>query len=154
MLAIDEKSKGTINPELDFTRVWAAIQLPDFNMNAMIASQQKNIDAINIANKAFVEGWHGLAKKQSELWQVAVGETNIMMQEVAAAKEPTEKIFMQAAFAQTAVENSYSNACEAQEITTSMANKAVNIYSTRWTECLDEVADYAVKPHPTTATGR
>ena len=150
-MAANGKTNGAMFPEWDFTKVWADMKMPEFNVDAMVAAQQKNIEAMNLANKTVVDSWQGFAKKQAELWQAAVEDTGVLAQDVASAKEPTDKVAKQAAFAKAAFENSLSTAREAQEIAANTANKTVDIVSKRWAEGLDEVVSYVEKTAPKTA---
>ena len=147
-MATNGKTNGAMFPEWDFTRVWADLKMPEFNVDAMVAAQQKNIEAMSLANKTVVDSWQGFAKKQAELWQAAVEDTGVLAQDVASAKEPTDKVAKQAAFAKAAFENSLSTAREAQEIAATTANKTVDIVSKRWTEGLDEVVSYVEMTTP------
>ncbi len=147
-MAANGKTNGAMFPEWDFTKVWADMKMPEFNVDAMVAAQQKNMEALNLANKTVVESWQGFAKKQAELWQAALEDTGVLAQDVAATKEPTDKVAKQAAFAKTAFENSLSSAREAQEIAAKSANMAVDIVSKRMVEGLDEVVSYVEKTAP------
>ena len=113
--------------------------MPEFNVDALVAAQQKNIEAMNLANKTVVENWQGFVRKQAELWQTAVEYTGVFAQVVASANEPTEKVVKQAAFAKAAFANSLSTAREAQEIAAKTTNKTVDIVSKRWADGIDEV---------------
>ena len=150
-MAANGKTNGAMFPEWDFTRVWADLKMPEFNVDAMVVAQQKNIEAMNLANKTVVDSWQGFAKKQAELWQAAVEDTGVLAQDVASAKEPTDKVAKQAAFAKAAFENSLSTAREAQEIAANTANKTADIVSKRWAEGLDEVVSYVEKTAPKAA---
>jgi phasin family protein len=151
MMAANGKTNGAMFPEWDFTKVWADMKMPEFNVDAMVVAQQKNIEAMNLANKTVVDSWQGFAKKQAELWQAAVEDTGVLAQDVASAKEPTDKVAKQAAFAKAAFENSLSTAREAQEIAANTANKTADIVSKRWAEGLDEVVSYVEKTAPKAA---
>ena len=153
-MATNGKTNGAMFPEWDFTKVWADMKMPEFNVDAMVAAQQKNIEAMNLANKAVVESWQGFAKKQAELWQGAMEDTGVLAQDVASAKEPTDKMAKQAAFAKTAFENGMSNARAAQEMAAKTANKTVDIVSKRWAEGLDEVVSYVEKTAPKAAAAK
>jgi len=150
-MAANGKTNGAMFPEWDFTKVWADMKMPEFNVDAMVVAQQKNIEAMNLANKTVVDSWQGFAKKQAELWQAAVEDTGVLAQDVASAKEPTDKVAKQAAFAKAAFENSLSTAREAQEIAANTANKTADIVSKRWAEGLDEVVSYVEKTAPKAA---
>ena len=72
-------------PEWDFSKAWADMKVPNVDVDALIAAQHKNIEAVNMASKAVVDGWQAFAKKQAELWQAAVEDTGALAQGVAAA---------------------------------------------------------------------
>lgn len=113
-MAANGKTNGAMFPEWDISNVWAdmkmpvfgAMKMPEFNVDAMVAAQQKNIETMNLANKTVVESWQAFTKMQANLWQVAVEDTGALAQDVASAKEPTDKIAKQAAFAKAAFESS------------------------------------------------
>jgi phasin family protein len=169
-LAANGKTTGTMFPEWDITKIWGEFKVPDFsdfkmpefsnfkmpamNVDVLVEAQQKNIEAFNLANKAAVEGWQAFAKKQVELWQAAIEETGAMAQDVVSAKEPTDKLAKQAAFAKTAFENGISNAREAQAMASKTANKTVDIVSKRWAEGIDEVMACVEKAAPKAAASK
>ena len=142
------KMNGAMFPDFDFTKVWAEMKMPEFNVDALIAAQQKNIEAMNMANKAAVDGWQAFAKKQAELWQTAVEDAGMFAQDVSSAKEPSDKVAKQAAFAKTAFEASLANARESQEMASKAANKTVEIVSKRFAEGLDEMVNFVEKAAP------
>jgi len=147
-MAANGKTNGTMFPEWDFSKVWADMKMPEFDVDALIAVQQKNIEAMNMANKAAVDGWQAFAKKQAELWQAAVKDTGALAQDVAAAKEPADKIAKQAAFAKSSIEAGISNAREAQELAAKATNKTVDIVSKRWVESVEEAVAMVGKVTP------
>lgn len=67
-MAANEKTNGAMFPEWDFTKIWADMKMPEFNVDAMVAAQQNNMETINLANKTVVDSWQGFAKKQAALW--------------------------------------------------------------------------------------
>jgi phasin family protein len=147
-MAANGKTNGTMFPEWDFSKVWADMKMPEFDVDALIAVQQKNIEAMNMANKVAVDGWQAFAKKQAELWQAAVEDTGALAQDVAAAKEPADKIAKQAAFAKSSIEAGISNAREAQELAAKATNKTVDIVSKRWVESVEEAVAMVGKVTP------
>jgi len=158
-MAANGKTNGAMFPDWDFSNVWAdmkmpefgAMKMPEFNVDAMVAAQQKNIETMNLAHKTVVESWQAFAKMQANLWQVAVEDTGALAQDVASAKEPTDKIAKQAAFAKAAFESSVSSARESQDLAAKAANKTVDIVSKRWAEGFEEVASYVEKTAPKAA---
>ena len=147
-MANNEKNNGAMFPEWDFSKAWAEMKVPNFDVDALIAAQHKNIEAVNMASKAVVDGWQAFAKKLAELWQAAVEDTGALAQGVAAAKEPVEKIARQAAFAKSSIEVGISNVREAQEMAAKATNKTVDIVSKRWVESVEEAVAMAGEATP------
>ena len=153
-MATDGKTNGAIYSQWDFSKVWADVKIPDFNVDVLIAAQQKNIEAMSLANKAAIEGWQVFAKKQAELWQSAVEDTGALAQDVASAKEPADKLAKQTDFAKSVMKSGLANAREAQELATKTANKTVNIVSKRLVEGMDEVVSYVETVQPKAAAAK
>ena len=153
-MATNRNTNGAIFPEWDFSKVWADVKIPELNVDALIAAQQKNIEAMNMANKTAVDGWQAFAKKQAELWQTAVEDTGALAQDVAAAKEPADKIAKQAEFAKSSIEAGISNAREAQEMAAKTTNKTVDIVSKRWVESVEEAVAMVGKAVPKAASSK
>jgi len=141
-MATDGKTNGAIYSQWDFSKVWADVKMPEFNFDVMIAAQQKNIETMNLANRAAVEGWQAFAKKQAELWRHAVEDTGALAKGVAFAKEPTDNLAKQADFAKSAMKTGLANAREAQELAAKTTNITVDIVSKRLVEGMDEVVSY------------
>ena len=153
-MATNRNTNGAIFPEWDFSKVWADVKIPDFNVDVLIAAQQKNIEAMSLASKAAIEGWQVFAKKQAELWQSAVEDTGALAQDVASAKEPADKLAKQTDFAKSVMKSGLANAREAQELATKTANKTVNIVSKRLVEGMDEVVSYVETVQPKAAAAK
>ena len=153
-MAANGKSNGAMFSEWDFSKVWADVKMPEFDVDALITAQQKNIEAMNMANKTAVDGWQAFAKKQAELWQTAVEDTGALAQDVAAAKEPADKIAKQAEFAKSSIEAGISNAREAQEMAAKTTNKTVDIVSKRWVESVEEAVAIVGKAAPKAAASK
>ena len=153
-MATNRNTNGAIFPEWDFSKVWADVKIPDFNVDVLIAAQQKNIEAMSLANKAAIEGWQVFAKKQAELWQSAVEDTGALAQDVASAKEPADRLAKQTDFAKSVMKSGLANAREAQELATKTANKTVNIVSKRLVEGMDEVVSYVETVQPKAAAAK
>ena len=129
---------GENHPGWDFAKLWSNLRLPDLDVTDVITAQKKNIDAINLANKAAVEGWQAITKKQASLWQSTLERGGMVAQDVAAAQGTSDKLAMQAAFATSSIEEGISNVRDAHELVAKTTNKAMDIVSKRIIEGLEE----------------
>lgn len=134
----EEKIKNGSRPEWDLTKIWGNLTLPELNIASVVSAQQKNIDAINMVNKITVEGWQAVTKQQTALWQSAVEQSGAVVQDVAAARKPADKLAMQAAFATSSIEASISNVRDVHEFAAKTTNKTVDIVSKRLIESIEE----------------
>ena len=101
-MAAKGKTNRSSFPAWDATKIWTNLNWSNFDVASLIKAQQKNVEAINMVNKVAVEGWQAITKKQTAIWQSALEQNRIMVQGVAAAHEPSDKLAMQAAFAHLA----------------------------------------------------
>lgn len=138
MLAAREKTDGSSIPAWDATKIWANLNWSNLNVTSLVKAQQKNIEAINMVNKVAVEGWQAITKKQTAIWQSAVEKNRIMVQDVAAINDPSDKLAMQAAFATSSIQAGISNVRDTHEFATKTTHKTVDIVSKRLIETIEE----------------
>ncbi len=138
-MAATQKTESAPFPQ--FAKIWSDFKVPD--ADAVIAAQQKNIQAFNRANKTAIEGWQAVAEKQVSLWQATAEKTGAMVQDVMTEQEPAAKFGKQAAFAKAVFADGLSSAREAQATVSKATSEAVEIVSKRWSEGLGEIASYA-----------
>ena len=137
-MAAKGKTNRSSFPAWDATKIWTNPNWSNLDVASVIKAQQKNVEAINMVNKVAVEGWQAIAKKQTAIWQSALEQNRIMVQGVAAAHEPSDKLAMQAAFATSSIQAGISNAHDAHEFATKTTHKAMDIVSKRLIETIEE----------------
>jgi len=54
--------------------MFAAVKMPVFDVEAVLATQQKNVDAMIEANKVVVAGYQDVFKRQMELYETALAD--------------------------------------------------------------------------------
>ena len=125
----------------DISEAWAGFKFPA--AETVLESQRKSFKALSLANKATVEGWQTVARKQAEYWMETVEKTRAHFQDMASLSEPEDRIAKQAAFTKTVFEDGLSRARENQVLATQAADTAIGIMSERWTEGMDEALAFA-----------
>lgn len=93
-MAAKGKTNGSSMPAWDATKIWMNLNWSNLAVSSLVKAQQKNIQAINMVNTVAVEGWQAITEKQTAIWQSAVEQNRIMVQDVAAAHEPSDKFAM------------------------------------------------------------
>src|SRR5579863_7390258 len=104
--------------DTDFSKAFAGFSLPGFDVEAVLAAQRKNLEALTQANQLAVEGVQAVARRQVELARQAVDEASSMMREWTTPGAPEERIAKNAEYAKVAFEKGVANARELAELVT------------------------------------
>lgn len=135
------------NPLFDFdmTKVMADFRVPGIDVESVVASQRKNIEAFTQANQLAVEGFQAVARRQVEIARQAFEEFSSVVKEFTSPGSPEDRIAKQAEYSKQALEKSVANARELGEIVSKANTEAFAVLNKRVTESLDEVRDFAKK---------
>jgi phasin family protein len=131
--------------EMDVTKVLAEFKVPGVDLETIMASQRKNIDALTKANQLAIEGLQAVARRQAEILRGGFEEASSLMREIMQVQSPEDRVARQTDAAKKAVERALSNARELAEIVAKAGNEAFDIINRRVGESLDEVRDAVVK---------
>jgi phasin family protein len=63
-------TKFNLNP-MDMSKAMESLQIPGVNIEALLSSQQKNIEALTAANRMAIEGVQTLGQRQAEIFRPA-----------------------------------------------------------------------------------
>jgi len=134
------------NGFFDVTKVMSDFRVPGVDLEAVAASQRKNIEAFTQANQLAVEGVQAVVRRQAEIARQAMEEFSTMFKDfVQPNGSPEDRIAKQAEYSKQALEKGISNARELTELMTKANTEAFNVLNKRVTETLDEVRDFAKK---------
>jgi phasin family protein len=131
--------------DLDVNKLFGDFRVPSLDVEAVVASQRKNIEALTQANQLAVEGVQAVARRQVEIARQAIEELSAMVQGFTQPGTPEERLAKQAELAKAALERGLSNARELTELVTKANTEAFNVINKRVTEGLDEIRDFAKK---------
>jgi phasin family protein len=129
----------------DFTRHLANLKMPGLDPEALVAAQQKNMDALVEANKAAAAGYQDLFKKQLAIFEETMAEAQKHLKSLEATKIDPEKAKAQADLARTAFEKALANMQALAESAQKANTDAYEIVSARIKESLAELRDLAAK---------
>jgi phasin family protein len=126
--------------KFDFSKALGDLKIPGFDLEAAMNAQRKNIEALNAANQAAVQGMQAVAQRQAEILGQAVNEISTVAQQLASAStNPKELTTKQAEVARKALEQALANARELAEIVSKSNTEAFAIINKRVTESLQEL---------------
>jgi phasin family protein len=129
----------------DFTRHLSNLKMPGLDPEALVAAQQKNMDALVEANKAAAAGYQDLFKKQLAIFEETMSEAQKQLKSFEATKIDPEKAKAQAELARTAFEKALANMQALAESAQKANTDAYEIVSSRIKESLAELRDMAAK---------
>lgn len=129
----------------DFTKQLAGMKMPGLDPEAMVAAQQKNMNALIEANKAAAAGYQDLFKKQMAIFEETMGEAQKHMKDFDATKIDPDKAKAQADLAKAAFEKALTNMQALAESAQKANASAYEIVSARVKESMAEIRDYAAK---------
>jgi phasin family protein len=137
----------TKNGVFDVTKIMGDFRVPGIDLEAAVATQRKNIEALTQANQLAVEGVQALMRRQVEITRQAMEDFSAMFRDLVQpnAGSPEDRFAKQAEYSKHAIEKGLSNAKELAELVTKANTEAFNVLNKRVTESLDEVRDFAKK---------
>jgi len=127
----------------DFTKQLAGMKMPGFDTEAMLAAQQKNMDALVEANKAAAAGYQDLFKKQMAIFEETMAEAQKHMKGFDATKLDPEAAKAQGEIAKAAFEKALGNMQALAETAQKANTEAYEIVAARIQESLAELRDMA-----------
>ena len=129
----------------DFTRYFPQMKMTDFNADAIMAAQSKNMEALVEANRAAAAGYQDLFKKQVAIFEETMAEAQKQMKSFDASKLDAETARAQGELAKAAFEKALSNMQMLAESAQKANNQAYEIVSARIQESMSELRDMATK---------
>jgi phasin family protein len=124
----------------DMTKMLGDFKLPNLDVDAFMAAQRKNIDAVTQANKLAAEGFQAVAKRQAEIFKETMEQAQTAMKDlVGGGAAPDLNASKQAELAKTAFEKALANMKELAELTAKANSEAFDIINKRVVESLEEI---------------
>jgi phasin family protein len=131
--------------DTDFSKAFAGFTLPGFDVEAVLASQRKNIEALTQANQLAVEGVQAVARRQAEIAREAIDEASTVLRDIAQPSAPQERVAKNADLLKQGFERSLATAREITLMLTKANTQAFDVVAKRVAEGLEEIRDEAKK---------
>lgn len=128
--------------DLDVGKAFAGFTFPGFNVDALVAAQRKNLEALTQANQLAVEGAQALARRQVEIVRQAVEEASATVREWTQPGAPEERLAKNVEIAKTAFEKGIAHARELAELVTKTNTETFGVLNKRVAEGFEEIRDY------------
>jgi|ETN07SMinimDraft_1059922.scaffolds.fasta_scaffold247586_1 phasin family protein len=134
--------KSTATPNFDPT---AAFAMPNVDMDAFMAVQRRNVEALTTANQIAADGAKTFAALQSEILRRTMDGYAAVVTGMMAVSDPKTGAVKQAAFAKDSFEKSVDDVRELAAIATATQAKTLDVINKRVVEGMDEFQAIATK---------
>lgn len=131
--------------DFDITKVLADFKVPGVDLETVIASQRKNIDAVTQANKLAYDGFQAVLKRQAEILRQTLGEAAEVSKSLTEPGTPQDKAAKQTEVTKEAFERALANVRELAEIMSTSNAEAMDLLNKRFSQSLDELRDAFLK---------
>jgi phasin family protein len=144
-MAKTEKTEASANGFFDVTKAFGDFRLPGLDVEAIVAIQRKNLEALTQANQLAVEGVRALAQRQAEIAQQAFADASALFHAWTQPGAPEDRLAKNADAAKQAFEKGLANAHELSELTTKASTDVLSVITKRVSEGFDEARQYTKK---------
>jgi len=127
--------------DFDISKYLGDFKIPGVDVDSLVSSQRKNIEALTQANKLAYDGLQAVVKRQAEILRQTVDEIAQATKDIAEPGNPQDKAAKQAELAKDTFERSLSNLRELSEMIAKANTEAFDLLNKRFTQSLDEVRD-------------
>jgi phasin family protein len=129
----------------DMTKAFGEFRLPGLDVEAVVATQRKNLEALTQANQLAAEGVRALAQRQAEIAQQAFAEASALLREWTQPGAPEERLARNVEAVKQAFETGLATARELNEMTTKASTDVFSVITRRMSQGFDELRLYAKK---------
>jgi phasin family protein len=144
-MARTEKTETSANGFFDVTKAFGEFRLPGLDVEAIVSTQRKNLEALTQANQLALEGVRALAQRQAEIAQQAFAEASALFHAWTQPGAPEERLAKNADVAKQAFEKGLADARELGELTAKASTDVFGVIARRVSEGFDEARLYAKK---------
>ena len=129
----------------EFSNALKQYKLSAVDLDSLVASQKKNLEALTSANRVAFEGLQAVAKRQAEILQETMNEASKAVDSLSKAGSPPDMAAKQAELAKDAFERALGNMKELAEMVTKANQEATSTINSRISATLDEIKELALK---------
>lgn len=128
--------------DMDFSKFMTEFKMPAMphvDMDAALAAQRRNLEALSNANRVALEGAQAVAKRHMEIVQSSMTEMTEAMKSLTSTDSPQVKAAKQAELMKAAYEKAVTNMKELADIIQKANGEALGLINKRFTEAMDEM---------------
>jgi phasin family protein len=139
------KSSGYPFMDMDISKLMKEFKIPGINIDTMMQSQKKNIEALTEANRIAIEGMQMVTRRQSDILRQTMEETATMMNEIMGTSPPEEKLIKQTEMVKMAFESALVNMKSLSDMVAKSNDEVTKVISKRVSENIEELKTMVAK---------
>ena len=139
--------------DMDVSKYLAPFKVPALDVDAVMASYRRNVEAVTAANQCALEGVGALARRQAEIARESIESYTKAVSELLADGTVDEKATRQAELARQAYDRAVANARELSDMISKTSNEAFGLLNDRVREGFGEVQDIVANGMARATTG-
>src|ERR1700746_2145014 len=117
--------------DFDVTKMMADFRFRPFDVEALMACQRRNIEALSQANQLAVEGMQAVAKRQIEIARQTLEDMSALLRDLAQPASTEDRIAKNTEYAKQILEKSVSNGREITLLATKAGTEAADVLRKR-----------------------
>jgi len=125
--------------DIDFTKMMGEYQIPGVDWSELMASQQKNLQALTKANQLLIEGAQAVIRREVEILQKAMAELAAASKEMMQPGDPQAQAAKRLELAQASFEAAIQNMRELAEVAGRSNREALEVINQRALESFEEI---------------
>jgi phasin family protein len=129
--------------DFDVTKMMADFRFRPLDVEALMAAQRRNIEALSQANQLAVEGVQAVARRQIEVARQAIEDVSVLLRDLAQPASTEERITKNTEYAKQFLDKSITHGREITLLATKAGAEAADVLRKRATEGLDELREFA-----------
>lgn len=129
----------------EMTGALKKLNMPGLDVDAMVAAQKRNMEAVIGANRAMFEGAQAVMRRQVELMQEAMNQAMHSVRDLGTSASPPDVVAKQAELAKQTFEKASATLKELGEIVTKSNSEAASIIHARIGASLGELQEMLLK---------
>jgi len=129
----------------DFSKMTKDMSIPFVDVDTVVKTQQKNIEALTDANQAVTESLKAFAQRQTKILQESMKETQAAIDALTKSKTPQDAATAQFNFVKSALETAFTNTNEFANVMASTNKDSMEKLNKCLSANIDEIQAMAVK---------
>ena len=129
--------------DFDVSKIMSEFRFRPFDIDAVMAAQRRNLEALSQANQLAVDGVQAVARRQIEIAREAIDDVSALLRDFAQPASAEERIAKNTEYAKQLLEKTVSHGREITLLATKAGTEAADVLRKRASEGLDELRDFA-----------